>query len=213
MPHTYKVDINGELLKVSKPQLDQLRALDVPAELRPRISELLILDLFVYSRKFGVAAPEIMREIKALEAGEAQSFTKAAAPFERLPLHGLWHKHFFSAHFLAHNRLPGASTQHINSDLMARLERLQNGNLSDDDLQDLASGMVQEPFEDRAGQKRVTGEWIIFIPHAGLNYYLCLATHTMGDQAILDRIMAHCIRDFADLPEWLLEARSIPKSR
>ena len=36
--------------------------------------------------------------------------------------------------------------------------------------------------------KGATGEWIIFDKEDGQNYYLCLARHTDGDEAIFGKL-------------------------
>jgi hypothetical protein len=68
---------------------------------------------------------------------------------------------------------------------------------------ELAWRIAEEPFKERETAKKLTGEWIVYLPHAGKNYYLCCATHEDDDQMIFDRILNHCVRDFAELAAWL----------
>ena len=41
-------------------------------------------------------------------------------------------------------------------------------------------------------EKTVTGEWIIFHKHNGLNYYLTLGSHLEDDAAIFARVALAC---------------------
>ena len=45
----------------------------------------------------------IIDEIKHLEMLSADSYTKEATQFKYVPLHPLWHQHYFSYHYLVHN--------------------------------------------------------------------------------------------------------------
>jgi hypothetical protein len=70
-------------------------------------------------------------------------------------------------------------------------------------ITELAWRIAEEPFKEREAAKKLTGEWIIYLPHDGKKYYLCCSTHEAEDQSIYDRIMEHCVRDFPALPAWL----------
>jgi hypothetical protein len=75
----------------------------------------------------------------------------------------------------------------------------------------LAHRVANEPVEARSADKKLTGEWIVYLRHEGKNYYLCCNTHTMcvaGDHFIYDRIVQHCVRDFPDLLAWLKAAQT-----
>jgi hypothetical protein len=69
-------------------------------------------------------------------------------------------------------------------------------------IDELTHRVIHEPVETRDAQKKLTGEWIVYLRHEGKNYYLCCNTHEAGDQFIYDR-MENCVRDFPDLPAWL----------
>lgn len=71
-------------------------------------------------------------------------------------------------------------------------------------MEELVHRATHEPIEKRDQQGKITGEWVIFAKHEGKNYYLCLNTHDAGDQQIYDKIMEHCVRDFPDLPNWIV---------
>jgi len=64
-------------------------------------------------------------------------------------------------------------------------------------------------FQLRVETGKLTGEWIVYLNRESKNYYLCCTTHDAGDQAIYDRIMKHCPRDFPELTSWLKEAQKL----
>lgn len=68
-----------------------------------RCSWLFVMSLLLHAEVSGIDPSMVVDEIKTLEGGTARSGTKPATEFKQEPLKGLWHKHFFSAHFVAHN--------------------------------------------------------------------------------------------------------------
>ena len=78
--------------------------------------------------------------------------------------------------------------------------------LTKDILNQIAHRVTIAAFEDRYVAKKMTGEWIIFLKRDGLNHYLCLGTHTTGDQRLFEKITGMCAIDFPGLPQWLAEA-------
>lgn len=72
-----------------------------------------------------------------------------------------------------------------------------------DKVDDLAAGeivhrLVLTGIDDRAGSGRITGDWIVYGKHEGLNYYLALATHEQAfdPDAFLDFLKVHAADDF-----------------
>ena len=63
-------------------------------------------------------------------------------------------------------------------------------------IDDLVHNMVNGTIETRSDEKRITGEWLVFSKQATGNIYLCMATHTTGDQNIYDKIAYCCERQF-----------------
>ncbi|MCA0340784.1 MAG: hypothetical protein LCH99_13765 [Proteobacteria bacterium] len=161
-----------------------------------RYSWLFVLDMLMYERVYGISPFQITDEIRGLERSESATRTKPASRFSRKPLEGLWHKHFFSARFMAHNIV-----NHLGG---GKLERLVDEIFKPDEspvvtekmINELAHRATIESFEQRASDGRLTGEWIVFAKHEGENYYLCLATHRVSDQSIYDKIKAVCWREF-----------------
>lgn len=166
-----------------------------------RYSRVFALDLLLHERFRGVEAWAIVDDIKALEQGRFDVRTKPAAQFRRAPLRGFWHKHYFSARFVAQNIINQLAGGRGEAVVRATLGAILQGPSTEQMETQLAHRLTIEPMEEREAAGRLTGEWIIFVKHAGLNYYLCLANHESGDQAIYDRIKSTCFPQFPFLAE------------
>ncbi|MFN4175586.1 hypothetical protein [Phenylobacterium sp.] len=169
-----------------------------------RISLCLWFDLLVLQERYGVTPEEILEPILHLERGEPASGVKPATRFRRPPLKGLWHKHWFSARFLAANMLAAMARGDPKAWL---LEIVQEGEtLTEDAIARIAERFTTRALEDRDAAKQLTGEWIVFLKRDGANHYLCLATHETGDQRVFDKIINVCSRDFPQIGAWIEEA-------
>ncbi|MGB4188683.1 MAG: hypothetical protein WBJ58_01815 [Syntrophales bacterium] len=166
------------------------------SRLLSRISELFWLDLYIYELEFGVNPHDVLREIKYLECGNSNTQTKPAAPFLHKPLKGLWHKHFFTARCVPRN----ISDAFKNGGLMNLIREVfaphKSPTVKEEMIAEFSYRLVDEPLEDRAQKNRLTWEWIVYAKHNQENYYLCISTHSAGDQMILDRIMKYCSAEF-----------------
>jgi hypothetical protein len=201
---TYTVRLGERSLQVTSQKLDNLRKrCGISAELNARMSELIWLDMYVLDTAYGVSAPEILQSIRDLEAGESPTGIKPATQFTREPLKGFWHKHYFSARFFASNLLLGLGKNGLERLATEIMDPAKSPVITQEMIEELAYRVSTEPYETRHENGKLTGEWIVYLPHQGKNYYLCCATHTTGDQIIFDRIMANCTRDFPHLEEWL----------
>lgn len=168
-----------------------------------RISSLVWLGIWALEQRHGVAPYQVLQSVLDVESGEPGAGLKPATRFRRPPLRGLWHKHWFSARFIAGNLL--AAIQRENA------EDWISGALKDDESQDVAIGRIAHhftvtSFEDRWASKQATGEWIVYIQRPDGNRYLSVATHTTGDQAIYDSIVNVCGREYPDIADWIAEA-------
>ena len=196
----YTAKLNDRDIKITSRDLTSFREMYIGnSELSERMSELIWFDLYVMDAEFGVSPHDVLSAIKGLEKGELPSGTKPATQFRNMPLKGLWHKHFFSAHFLVQNLLLGLGKRGLEKIVNEVVEP----GITQEMLDELAHRVTHEPLESRDADKKLTGEWIIFLKHEGRNYYLCCNTHNAGDQFIFDRILEHCVRDFPQLPDWL----------
>jgi hypothetical protein len=138
----------------------------------------------------------ILDEIAALEgvAAAKPSNMKEATPLRRHPLQGLWHKHFMQPAYIGKN-LENYWTPE-------RLEQLEREVPRDRWIHYFAI----EGYSRRAGnappseglqQPALTGEWIVFARHQGLNHYLTLGRHG-EDEEIWKRCRA-CAPEYPEL--------------
>jgi hypothetical protein len=200
---TYTVTLRGKEVKVDSEKLEAFRGWFIGnAELSKRISELLLVDVYVLNTEFGVSPDSVLGAIHEVENGESPTGIKAASKFKNLPLKGLWHKHYFSAHFIAKNLQMGLGKKGLGKIIRETLDPAKSPVITREMIGELSRRVTREPLEERNQAKKLTGEWVIYLPHEGKNYYLCCTTHGTGDQLIHDRIVQHCPRDFPDLLNW-----------
>lgn len=164
--------------------------------LKNRISELFWLDLYIYENEFGIFPKEIIDELKSLENGGERSFTKPPSMFSREPLKGLWHKHYFSAHFTPQNIMNELRGNGLSEIVDEELSPEKSDHITKDMINDLLYNALEKPLEERSERKKITGEWISYAIHNDENYYLCLCTHNAGDQNIFERIFDCGLKDF-----------------
>jgi hypothetical protein len=202
---TWAANMEGHDISVTGKQLTQFKRLYVPegSDLSARMSELLWFDIYVLDREFGVSPHQILSSINNLEAGEPHSGIKPATEFKNPPLKGLWHKHFFSALFLATNISLALGKNGLEKLVQEVMDPRKSGTVTPEMIDELAHRVAHEPVENRDKQGKMTGVWIIFAKQDGKNYYLCLNGHNAGDQFIYDRIMQHCLGEFPELPDWI----------
>ncbi len=159
-----------------------------------RYSEVLIVDLMTNLDLNGIDPGCIIDEIKRLEALENDGHTKEATQFKHPPLYPLWHQHYFSAHYLVPN-----IQNEIKKNFKAIWDKSmgpEGSRIEKQHIDDLVHNMVNGTIETRSDEKRITGEWLVFSKQATGNIYLCMATHTTGDQNIYDKIAYCCERQF-----------------
>ncbi|MGQ9372697.1 hypothetical protein ACUM6W_02430 [Acinetobacter tandoii] len=154
----------------------------------------------------GIEIGHIVEELKHLEDPKNNiSRTKPATQFKKLPLKGLWHKHF----------LPGdissISTNILNAiNAKGGLKKVINdvclesgkGVSTEELVQTLVEEVVEIPFAERSEQGLITGEWIVYHQFDGKNYYLAIATHKGGideNGNTGDEVLAKTIKSFSNV--------------
>jgi len=159
-----------------------------------RYSEILIVDLIINSELNNIDPTQIIDEIKRLEAIDDEGFTKSATQFKHPPLHPLWHQHYFDAHYVVPN---------IQNELKRDFKTIWDKSMGPEGsiivqkhINDLAHNITQGAIEKRSDEKRITGEWLVFSKEPTGNIYLCMATHTTGDQEIYQKLAYCCERQF-----------------
>lgn len=161
-----------------------------------RYSWLFVLNLLSYDRLYGINPFQVVDEIRTLEDSARRTRTKPAAQFAREPLKGLWHKHFFCGRFMAknlENHLTGGRLEQVATEVF---DPRKSAVVTEGMIREFSNRITVEAFEERAASGSLTGEWIVFAKHKGRNYYLCLATHDTGDEAIFNSIRTVCWPQF-----------------
>jgi hypothetical protein len=201
MNWTAKMD--GHDVSATTEQLASFKAAYVgDSDLASRMSQLLMFDMYVLDREFGVSPHAILDAIKNVEQGEPHNGVKPATMFRNPPLNGLWHKHYFSAEFLLQNIALSLGKNGLEK-LISDVFVASKPTVTKEMIEELAHRFATEPAEQREQAGKLTGEWVIFAKHEGKKYYLAVNTHGAGDQFIFDRIMEHCVKEFPDLPAWI----------
>jgi len=152
----------------------------------------------------------VIHQIEALEGARVTTM-KSATAFRGAHLSGLWHQHFLPngvaaiarnvRNALSHYGIPSA-VKRVREAQAAGEDRV----FDHDDIARFTNEVVYENLDRREGEAKMTGEWLIFVPHDGRNYYLAIANHTdgaAGDEALRRQIDLVCVREFPFLRELL----------
>lgn len=195
--YNFRVHVGDQIKTFTEEELGEYASLVGLDKAAPgRYSWLFVMQLYLHAEVNGIDPSMIVGEINGLEGGTQPAGTKPATEFTKPPLKGLWHKHFFSTHFVGHN----LANHHAGNRLGNLVEQVMDPTkypiVTAELIGKLAHEIVTGAFEKREAQGKLTGEWIVFAKHAGQNYYLCLSTHDTGDQVIYDQIKSACFRQF-----------------
>ncbi len=142
---------------------------------------------------------DIIDTLQNLESGEPRTGIVAASRFKRMPLKGLWHKHYFSARFLAHNIVREWGVEGLEKIINEVMDPRKSDVITEDMIKELAHKLTVAQLENRSKAGRLTGEWVIFAKHEGKNFYLALGIHDWPDQEQYSRIARHCATEFPGL--------------
>lgn len=132
----------------------------------------------------------IIDEIKYLEGRTTVTATKPAKPLHK-QLKGFWHKHHLQSRFIVRNLINHwelKNDSHKFDELWQKLVKKTGSEFMEAFINKLTDELVHKGFLKRMQEHKATGEWIIFAPHYGKNYYLTLASHTEKSEAISKRL-------------------------
>jgi hypothetical protein len=173
-----------------------------------RISLLFLLSLFGAFKAGRINPFQLAREIEALEKGEATGL-KPPIQNRHQPLKGLWHKHYMQPGMasLAMNIQHGLKQFGIPYLQQKVREAKEAGELryfTVADVVPMANDALHGNWQRLREAERLTGEWIVFAKHQGLNYYLTLATHDKTThEHERQQIEAICCQEYPFLDEIL----------
>ena len=169
-----------------------------------RYSCLFVAKLMVNER-FGCITPdEVLYEVMALE-GKRTSTTKTETMFERQPLKGFYHKHFFYSHpsAWATNTLNELGKHGLRSLVEDVFNPTKADKVTEAMIEEMSHRLTTEPLESRHAKGKLTGEWIIFTKHDFANYYLDICSHKAGDENIASNLKSICTFEFTFVGELL----------
>jgi len=154
-----------------------------------RMSQSLALRLQLLSSLRWINKFSVLDEIALLEKSPAShaTGTKPAEKFRGPILGRFWHKHYYDSRHIAqnfHNKWFGdyANKHGI---FKEKLREILMSEVDDTDMEKyrlimanrISHTVVYEGIESRRKRGALTGEWLIYNVHNGLNYYLDLADH------------------------------------
>jgi hypothetical protein len=149
----WTAQMKGRDITVTSERLREFRRFCVAdGDLSSRMSELLWFDIYVSDQEFGVSPHEVLKSIHNLEAGEPHSGIKPATPFKNPPLKGLWHKHYFSAHFLVANMSLALGKNGLEKLVKEVMDPKKSSIITREMIRELAYRVTHEPVEERDRQ-------------------------------------------------------------
>jgi len=173
-----------------------------------RYTEIFVADLIANLEINKIDPRFIIDEIKRLETLDDIGYTKQASQFKHAPLHPLWHQHYFSEHYIVNNIYNEIKIKNnlkkIYDNSMGELGSAIEQKHIDSFIHNIVDGTI----EKRSNEQRITGEWLVFSKEEAGNVYLCMATHTMGDTNIYEKIAYCCERQFPSLEPFFSDRKS-----
>jgi hypothetical protein len=177
-----------------------------------RYSALLVCHLYMGMKANAIDPWKVAHEIDALEGIGRSSQLKAPIRNRFPPLKGLWHKHYQQSGIrsLAMNIQKALKRYGLPYAQQKAKEAKESGELhyfSAEDIKAISIDVVHGNYVRLGQEAAVSGEWLVFAQHEGLNYYLCLATHEKSEHPqIRNQIDLICCKEFSFLSQLLATA-------
>ncbi|MBY0316330.1 MAG: hypothetical protein K2Q26_12460 [Bdellovibrionales bacterium] len=165
---------NVDYLKFTSEHMESELGID-PSYAR-RVGPGLLLQLYLGLITRTLHYHQVLDEINHLEGKGIGSRTRPPDQFLKLPLKGLYKKHYSQPNFIPRN--VATETKQISKDEVERCKTWEE------------MWALYDPvklFEQRIARNAMTGQWIVFAKHENENYYLCLGSHN-DDENILKNI-------------------------
>lgn len=158
-----------------------------------RISSTFIVQVIQMQNNQVINTHQMMDEVKYLEGVREKTSTKKVDVFKRLPLKGLKKTHFTDARFIVKNigihfGLDKGGNKKLDELIKRAFGDNTSGIVDNEMIMQIANGMSFGALQERSGNSKITGEWIIFQEFKNKNYYLTLASHNENDYEIYKRI-------------------------
>ncbi|KAB0643839.1 hypothetical protein [Burkholderia latens] len=169
-----------------------------------RYSSLFVLNLMILEKINGIDTLHVIEELRFLEGMRPSLQTKPASQFKGPHLKGLWHKHFMPAlpSVMAHNIVNYLGKNGTRQIVEEVLDPSKSPIVTREMIEELSHRIAFESMEERGGQGKLTGEWVVFAKEDIGNYYLGIWSHTAGDESIASSIKAACVLEFPFLAKY-----------
>jgi hypothetical protein len=165
-----------------------------------RVSELLKFQMYCGYKFRLFNSYAVSEEIKAFELAGKKSNTKEADHFLHRPLRGLKKKHWADPHQIPRNLINELKEDRFATNLSIEIQeffKINDGKLLDDQLiSEMVRVYTDGALSSRIARQAMTGHWLIFAEYKTQKYYLTIASHDEGDQAIFERIKMICYLEF-----------------
>lgn len=164
-----------------------------------RMSTVLLAQAYLFQVNRVFALFDLTHPIKVLEGAGSSTSIPPADQFRYAPLTDLYKIHFTSPRFFPKNLLnfmrskKGGRYFQNAWDEAVRISDSQyiNKNFIDH----LSHYIVFGSVDIKNNSNEMTGEWVVFHRHEGLNYYLTFALHIETNDEIYNRIVTACELD------------------
>lgn len=177
------------------------------ADISARCSDILLSQLVNMPCYGGMNYPFqfVVHEILAMEGKNEKTHTKGDGAFRRSELQGFWKKHFCVPQYhLGTNAALALKLANPKSNKFSDLVQLSEREcipLADDQEQCAAvlSKKIAERFMQEVWKRREsgedTGDYLVYLPFEGKNYYLCIARHSQD--AFVRDCIEKCVPQFS----------------
>jgi len=203
--YTYNIRFPEREFVLTDVELDEFKKMiGIDWKIKGTYSKAFLLDLYCHNELYGINPEEVIEAILEEESGESKIGIKPATQFKRFPLKGLWHKHYYSARFIAHNIQSQLAKNGLEKIIREIFDPEKNQIATKEMIEELSHRVVNETLDERRDKQKMTGEWLVFAKYEGENYYLCMGTHQNEDQQIRNKIEIMCVREFPFLSDVLV---------
>lgn len=172
-----------------------------------RISTVFLKQAYVLEVNRIFDAFDLVQPIKVLEGLADHDNTPPPDKFKDSILLGLHKKHFTSPRFIARNLRNFLESkfggEYFDKVFFDASKLSGSGYVDKFFINYLSHHITIPPLALRDHESRLTGEWVVFYPHATGNFYLCLGSHeSPGGQLAANRYIREMVDLACELDNW-----------
>lgn len=158
-----------------------------------RISSVLLLQAYNFEVKRTFNTDELSRPIRVLESAKISGRKIRDERFKHHPLTKFYKTHFTSPQFIPQNMISfyqsKSGIKQFEKIWKKAAEVSGTGFFDETFIKYLTHHSLIDPLKFKHRSQQMTGEWIVYYKHDGINYYLTFASHTESNEAIHERAM------------------------